>query len=80
MGNRIFKAHGEICASHPWEVIVATFTLTLCLLTVDSKPSTISPGKSVPSCDWDQNCVGMDVSMENILKNIKLLQQFKNFV
>ncbi|EEB15787.1 3-hydroxy-3-methylglutaryl-coenzyme A reductase, putative [Pediculus humanus corporis] len=85
MGNRIFKAHGEICASHPWEVIVATFTLTLCLLTVDSKPSTISPGKSVPSCDWDQNCVGMDeynaadMIMMTIIRCTAILYSYYHF-
>ncbi|XP_060537391.1 3-hydroxy-3-methylglutaryl-coenzyme A reductase isoform X2 [Cylas formicarius] len=42
----LFRAHGEFCATHPWEVIVATVTLTVCMLTLDqqnpvplSKPS-----------------------------------------
>lgn len=35
MTSRLFGAHGELCATHPWEVIVATMTLTACLLTVD---------------------------------------------
>ncbi|XP_018901308.2 3-hydroxy-3-methylglutaryl-coenzyme A reductase [Bemisia tabaci] len=33
-----FLRHGQFCASHPWEVIVATFTLTACMLAMDSKP------------------------------------------
>lgn len=32
----MFRAHGEFCASHPWEVIVATLTLTACILSVES--------------------------------------------
>lgn len=32
----VFKVHGEFCASHPWEVIVATLTLTACILSVES--------------------------------------------
>ncbi|XP_055853561.1 3-hydroxy-3-methylglutaryl-coenzyme A reductase [Episyrphus balteatus] len=35
MIGRLFRAHGEFCASHPWEVIVALLTLTACMLTVD---------------------------------------------
>ncbi|GLH03243.1 3-hydroxy-3-methylglutaryl coenzyme A reductase [Gryllus bimaculatus] len=37
MVARVFRAHGELCASHPWEVIVATLTLTACMLTVDQQ-------------------------------------------
>jgi len=35
MIGRLFRAHGEFCASHPWEVIVALLTITACMLTVD---------------------------------------------
>lgn len=37
MIGRLFRAHGEFCASHPWEVIVALLTLTACMLTVDKQ-------------------------------------------
>ncbi|XP_034484795.1 3-hydroxy-3-methylglutaryl-coenzyme A reductase [Drosophila innubila] len=40
MIGRLFRAHGEFCASHPWEVIVALLTITACMLTVD-KSTTI---------------------------------------
>ncbi|KAK9506957.1 hypothetical protein O3M35_008798 [Rhynocoris fuscipes] len=32
----IYRIHGEFCASHPWEVIVATLTLTACIFSIDS--------------------------------------------
>ncbi|CAH1406692.1 unnamed protein product [Nezara viridula] len=32
----LYRAHGEFCASHPWEVIVATLTLTACILSIDT--------------------------------------------
>lgn len=35
MIGRVFRAHGEFCASHPWEVIVALLTVTACVLSVD---------------------------------------------
>ncbi|XP_059217863.1 3-hydroxy-3-methylglutaryl-coenzyme A reductase isoform X2 [Stomoxys calcitrans] len=37
MIGRLFRAHGEFCASHPWEVIVALLTMTACMLTVDKQ-------------------------------------------
>ena len=33
--GRLFRAHGEFCASHPWEVIVALITITACMFSVD---------------------------------------------
>jgi len=30
----LFKYHGEFCASQPWEVIVATITILVCVMTV----------------------------------------------
>lgn len=33
----LFRAHGEFCVSHPWEVIVTTLTLTVCMLTMDQQ-------------------------------------------
>eukprot|EP00095_Tigriopus_kingsejongensis_P004201 snap_masked-scaffold208_size258758-processed-gene-1.0 protein:Tk04201 transcript:snap_masked-scaffold208_size258758-processed-gene-1.0-mRNA-1 annotation:"3-hydroxy-3-methylglutaryl- reductase" len=35
--RKIFKSHGEFCASQPWEVIVTTFIFLICVLTVGSK-------------------------------------------
>jgi hypothetical protein len=32
--RKLFKSHGEFCASQPWEVIVATITFLVCVLTV----------------------------------------------
>lgn len=45
MIGRLFRAHGEFCASHPWEVIVALLTITACMLTVD-KSTTLEAGLS----------------------------------
>ena len=33
----MFRNHGEFCASQPWEVIVATLTFLVCILTVWGK-------------------------------------------
>lgn len=39
MIGKLFQAHGEFCASHPWEVILALLTLTACMLTVEKGSS-----------------------------------------
>lgn len=78
MVSRLFLAHGELCASHPWEVIVATLTLTLCMLTVDRQSHASGPALApslgtVPleglehmqqPCNavWRKNCVDGEVS------------------
>uniref|UniRef100_A0A3Q1EJ81 3-hydroxy-3-methylglutaryl coenzyme A reductase n=1 Tax=Acanthochromis polyacanthus TaxID=80966 RepID=A0A3Q1EJ81_9TELE len=35
MLTRLFRAHGLLVASHPWEVIVATVTLTICMMSMN---------------------------------------------
>lgn len=32
---RIFELHGRFCAGYPFEVIVAIFTLTACMLNIE---------------------------------------------
>lgn len=59
MASRLFGAHGELCASHPWEVIVATLTLTACLLTFDrQQTSTVPHDASPPPHKSFRYCVG----------------------
>jgi len=33
---RAFEIHGRFCARHPFEVIMATVTLTVCMLNIDT--------------------------------------------
>lgn len=56
----LFRAYGEVCASHPWEVIVGTLTLTVCMLTVDRRPMRLPPDP-YKDCDWRNNCAGLEV-------------------
>lgn len=85
MVSRFFRAHGEICASHPWEVIVATLTLTVCMLTVEPRPSTSASIDPERHCGWWQNCVGKeeqnaaDVIMMTIIRCIAILYSYYQF-
>lgn len=74
MIGRLFRAHGEFCASHPWEVIVALLTLTACMLTVDKQAggggvgagvasmaaSSATSSRHRPCHGWSQSCDGLE--------------------
>ena len=49
--SKYFGVHGRFCASHPWEVIVTTVTLTVCALSM----SVLSGGK-VGVCGISKPC------------------------
>ncbi len=48
-----FEAHGRFCASHPWEVIVTTVTLTVSALSM----SVLNGGKVGTVCGISKPCV-----------------------
>jgi hypothetical protein len=58
MVSRVFKVHGSFCASHPWEVIVATLTLTVCVLSLETRVAITPPDTAkTPTCNaWRRNC------------------------
>jgi hydroxymethylglutaryl-CoA reductase (NADPH) len=47
--RKVFRSHGEFCATQPWEVIVATLTFLVCILTVWGKHAEQVSGLSVQS-------------------------------
>lgn len=50
--SRYFGIHGRFCASHPWEVIVSTVTLTVCVLSM----SVLSGGNVGKVCGINKPC------------------------
>lgn len=66
--GRLFRAHGEFCASHPWEVIVALITFTACMFSVDkgsassnSDPLMPNEPSVKPLCHgWRESCDGFE--------------------
>ncbi|XP_055380913.1 3-hydroxy-3-methylglutaryl-coenzyme A reductase [Condylostylus longicornis] len=73
MIGKLFHAHGEFCASHPWEVIVALLTVTACIISVDrnsissSSDSTTTTTSSTaylsrhrPCQGWRESCEGLE--------------------
>lgn len=54
--SNVFAVHGLFCASHPWEVIVATVTVTICMMSV-----TMFAGDP-RICGWNYKCEAIEVS------------------
>lgn len=50
MLTRLFRAHGLLVASHPWEVIVGTVTLTICMMSMN-----MFTGND-QICGWNFDC------------------------
>ncbi|KAL5004158.1 hypothetical protein ScPMuIL_017614 [Solemya velum] len=50
MLSGLFRAHGRLIASHPWEVIISTLTVTLCLMSM----SMFTGNDKV--CGWNYFC------------------------
>ncbi|XP_039433134.1 3-hydroxy-3-methylglutaryl-coenzyme A reductase [Culex pipiens pallens] len=73
--GRLFRAHGEFCASHPWEVIVALVTLTACIITFDKGSAdpfqstrSSSGGGSRPCPTWRFGTVDEDFRCDEQLE------------
>uniref|UniRef100_A0A6B2E5T4 3-hydroxy-3-methylglutaryl coenzyme A reductase n=1 Tax=Phlebotomus kandelakii TaxID=1109342 RepID=A0A6B2E5T4_9DIPT len=59
--GQFFRAHGKFCASHPWEVIVAVVTLTLCMTCKSgdnqSPPAAVRQAhRQCHGWDWRETC------------------------
>ncbi|XP_061427042.1 LOW QUALITY PROTEIN: 3-hydroxy-3-methylglutaryl-Coenzyme A reductase [Lethenteron reissneri] len=54
MLSRLFRAHGRFVATHPWEVIVGTITITLCMTSMN-----MFIGNDVV-CGWNYQCPKTD--------------------
>ncbi|XP_054628785.1 3-hydroxy-3-methylglutaryl-coenzyme A reductase-like [Dunckerocampus dactyliophorus] len=54
MLTRLFRMHGLLVASHPWEVIVGTVTLTVCMMSMN-----MFTGND-QICGWNYDCPKTD--------------------
>lgn len=50
MFSRLFRAHGQFCASRPWEVIIGTLMLSVCVMSM----GLFANGRKV--CGWNMRC------------------------
>ncbi|XP_050400448.1 3-hydroxy-3-methylglutaryl-coenzyme A reductase [Patella vulgata] len=67
MLSGLFRAHGQFCASHPWEVIIGTVTITLCLMSMSLFTS------SEKVCGWNYICPHEDLQLNPDVKSSDLI-------
>lgn len=60
MLSGLFRAHGRFIANHPWEVIISTLTVTLCLMSM----SMFTGNDKV--CGWNYICPHEEVNLWNL--------------
>ena len=63
---QVFRNHGEFCASQPWEVIVATLTFLVCILTVWGSRGAAEAANSLATNNTQQN-VASEVSINLLI-------------
>lgn len=70
---RLFRLHGLVVASHPWEVIVGTIALTVCLVSMNSLSS------SQQMCSWNECPIPEEVSLADRCPRSKSKSENKMF-
>lgn len=78
--SRLFKLYGELCATHPWEVIVTVLTFTVCFLTMDKHPASkpfIIPPSNCNGCK--DHFIAADVIMMTIIRCLAILYSYHQF-
>ncbi|XP_070541692.1 3-hydroxy-3-methylglutaryl-coenzyme A reductase-like isoform X2 [Ptychodera flava] len=59
MLSGLFYMHGRFCAAHPWEVIVGTLTVTICMVSMN-----MFTGND-KICGWNYDCSGEEDIMSS---------------
>ncbi|XP_059172811.1 3-hydroxy-3-methylglutaryl-coenzyme A reductase-like [Physella acuta] len=81
MLSNLFHAHGELCASHPWEVLITTVTITISLMSM----SLWAINSKV--CGWNYICQNEEeikssdmiiLSLTRCLAIVYIYLQFRN--
>ncbi|XP_034939170.1 3-hydroxy-3-methylglutaryl-coenzyme A reductase [Chelonus insularis] len=82
---KLFEVHGRFCAGHPLEVIVTTFTLTACMLNLDTGNTLSKDGRfsSTSNC-WNGRCHSddynaVDVIVMTIIRCLAILFSYHQF-
>ncbi|XP_056648024.1 3-hydroxy-3-methylglutaryl-coenzyme A reductase-like [Diorhabda sublineata] len=77
---KIFSLYGELCATHPWEVIFTIIAFTTCFLTLD-KPHTIKPNTLSSSCTTctEDHFVAADIVVMTIIRCLAILYSYHQF-
>ncbi|CAG9762090.1 unnamed protein product [Ceutorhynchus assimilis] len=76
--SRLFRAYGEMCANHPWEVIVAVVTLTTCFLTLEKQ---VTSPKKPPVCVgcYEEPFQAADMVLMTVIRCLAILYSYHQF-
>ena len=77
MATRAFYLYGKGCSSHPWEVIVATLTLTICVVTIDHHQAPVPPSSN-KCCTSEYNA--LDMIVMTIIRCFVVLYCYYQFI
>ncbi|XP_047000069.1 3-hydroxy-3-methylglutaryl-coenzyme A reductase [Schistocerca americana] len=77
--SRVFSAHGELCASHPWEVIVATLTLAISMLTVEQRASRLPVAAPAAASQAEEYSAAADMIMMTVIRCVAVLYCYYQF-
>ncbi|XP_058809317.1 3-hydroxy-3-methylglutaryl-coenzyme A reductase [Phymastichus coffea] len=88
MWDRLFELHGRFCAGHPLEVIVTTFTLTACMLNMETGAA-VRDTKSLPvapaghcwngRCSTEPDLNAADVILMTMIRCLAILFSYHQF-
>lgn len=73
--RKVFRAHGEFCSTQPWEVIVATCTFLVCILTVKGRQGEQEVQEDNTSPSWSM----MELVIMTFVRCLALLHCYYHF-
>jgi len=66
--TRVFRAHGQMCASRPWEVIIGTLTVTVCMMSM----SLFAANNKI--CGWNYKCQQSSDDVSQGMLTLRLIE------
>lgn len=78
--SEAFHTHGHFCASHPWEVIVGTLTLTISMLSMGGILGEPEDGYQwKEGCNVNEDVRGLDTIVMTVMRCLALLYIYHQF-
>lgn len=77
--SRIFGLYGELCATHPWEVIVAVITLTTCFLTLDKGVTPLTKKQTPCIGCFEEQFHAADMVVMTVIRCLAILYSYHQF-
>ncbi|CAH1279705.1 unnamed protein product [Diabrotica balteata] len=79
--SKIFALYGELCATHPWEVIFTVITFTVCFLTLDKPQGTKAFPRTTSTCSTctEDHFIAADVIVMTIIRCLAILYSYHQF-